>query len=46
VAEWAMLEMFYDQDPISLNQLAAQMGMTRGAITKLAELFTGPTCRR
>jgi DNA-binding MarR family transcriptional regulator len=37
VAEWVMLRSLYDSDAISPSALARKMGMTRGAISKLAE---------
>lgn len=37
VAEWVMLRSLYDADAMAPSALAAQMGMTKGAITKLAE---------
>lgn len=37
VAEWVFLRMLYDAEGISPSQLAARMGMTRGAISKLAD---------
>lgn len=36
VAEWAFLRMLYDQDTIAPSRLAERLGMTRGAISKLA----------
>ncbi|WP_343684437.1 MarR family transcriptional regulator [Asticcacaulis sp.] len=36
VAEWVFLRTLYDHDHRSPSLLAGQMGMTRGAITKLA----------
>jgi DNA-binding MarR family transcriptional regulator len=37
VAEWVMLRSLYDSDAISPSVLAQKMGMTKGAISKLAE---------
>ncbi len=37
VAEWVLLRAMYDQGPVRPSVLAAQLGMTRGAISKLAE---------
>ena len=37
VAEWAVLRELYDAGAIPPSQLAERMGMTRGAITKLAD---------
>jgi DNA-binding MarR family transcriptional regulator len=37
VAEWVMLRSLYDSDGISPSVLAQKMGMTKGAISKLAE---------
>lgn len=37
VAEWAMLRSLYDSDAIAPSALAQKMGMTRGAISKLAD---------
>ncbi len=36
-AEWVMMRALYGKDPISPSGLARDMGMTRGAITKLAD---------
>lgn len=36
VAEWVMLRALYGRDPMPPSSLAAEMGMTRGAITRLA----------
>ena len=36
VAEWVMMRSMYGTDPIAPSRLADDMGMTRGAITKLA----------
>ena len=37
VAEWAVMRQLYGREPIAPSQLADEMGMTRGAISKLAE---------
>ncbi|KUL94886.1 MarR family transcriptional regulator [Bosea sp. WAO] len=37
VAEWVFLRMLYDVEAISPSALAARMGMTRGAISKLGD---------
>jgi DNA-binding MarR family transcriptional regulator len=37
VAEWVMLRSLYGGDPISPSVLARKMGMTKGAISKLAD---------
>ncbi len=37
VAEWALMRVLYDRERTSPSQLADDMGMTRGAITKLAD---------
>ncbi len=37
VAEWAMMRMLYGKKPMPPSRLADAMGMTRGAITKLAD---------
>lgn len=37
VAEWVFLRTLFDQDGLAPSQLADQMGMTRGAISKLAD---------
>ena len=37
VAEWAMMRVLHDREPTAPSQLADDMGMTRGAITKLAD---------
>lgn len=36
VAEWAMMRVLYGQEPTAPSRVAAQMGLTRGAVTKLA----------
>jgi len=37
VAEWVMLRALYGRAPLPPSRLAAEMGMTRGAISKLAD---------
>jgi DNA-binding MarR family transcriptional regulator len=37
VAEWAMMRVLYSAQPVAPSQLADAMGMTRGAISKLAD---------
>jgi DNA-binding MarR family transcriptional regulator len=37
VAEWAMMRVLYSAQPVAPSQLADEMGMTRGAISKLAD---------
>ncbi len=37
VAEWAMMRALYGRKPMAPSRLAETMGMTRGAITKLAD---------
>lgn len=37
VAEWVMLRELFGADPLPPSRLADRMGMTRGAISKLAE---------
>lgn len=37
VAEWVMLRVLYDEKELAPSVLADRMGMTRGAITKLAD---------
>jgi DNA-binding MarR family transcriptional regulator len=37
VAEWVMMRSLYGKDPIAPSRLAAEIGMTRGAVTKLAD---------
>lgn len=36
VAEWALLRVLYDDAPMPPSRLAERMGLTRGAVTKLA----------
>lgn len=37
VAEWVLMRALYDRDPTAPSRLADELGMTRGAITKLAD---------
>lgn len=37
VAEWALMRVLYGKDPVPPSRLADLMGMTRGAVTKLAD---------
>src|SRR5208282_1248591 len=37
VAEWALLRMLYGKEPTPPSRLADQMGLTRGAVSKLAD---------
>jgi DNA-binding MarR family transcriptional regulator len=37
VAEWAMMRVLHSVQPVAPSQLADEMGMTRGAISKLAD---------
>jgi DNA-binding MarR family transcriptional regulator len=37
VAEWVLMRQLLDSDPLAPSRLAERMGMTRGAITKLAD---------
>ncbi|WP_181318304.1 MarR family winged helix-turn-helix transcriptional regulator [Pseudogemmobacter blasticus] len=37
VAEWVALRLLFDADSLPPSQLAARMGLTRGAVTKLAD---------
>ena len=41
VAEWVVLRELYNADPIAPSRLAEKLGMTRGAITKLADRLIG-----
>ncbi len=41
VAEWVMMRALYGKDPMPPSRLAEEMGMTRGAITKLADRLVG-----
>lgn len=37
VAEWALMRALFDHDALPPSEIAEQMGMTRGAISKLAD---------
>jgi DNA-binding MarR family transcriptional regulator len=37
VAEWAMMRVMYGEAPLAPSRIAELMGMTRGAITRLAD---------
>jgi DNA-binding MarR family transcriptional regulator len=37
VAEWAVMRQLWGRDSLQPNQLAVELGMTRGAVSKLAE---------
>ncbi len=37
VAEWALMRVLYAAEPTPPSQLAERMGLTRGAVTKLAD---------
>lgn len=37
VAEWVVLRVLFESDGVAPNKLAAALGMTRGAISKLAD---------
>ena len=37
VAEWVLMRQLLGEDPLSPSRVAERMGMTRGAITKLAD---------
>ena len=41
VAEWVFLRTLHDFDAVGPSQLAERMGMTKGAISKLAERLVG-----
>lgn len=43
VAEWAVLRALYGEAAVAPSQLAGQMGMTRGAISKLADRLIAKT---
>ncbi len=43
VAEWVMLRELYNVETIAPSRLSEQMGMTRGAITKLADRLIAKT---
>lgn len=37
VAEWGLMRVLYGREPTSPSQLASEMGLTRGAVTRLAD---------
>ena len=37
VAEWALMRVLYDEERLSPSRVATRMGLTRGAVTKLAD---------
>ncbi|HTU12644.1 MAG TPA: MarR family transcriptional regulator [Allosphingosinicella sp.] len=41
VAEWCMMRTLHGRQPISPSRIADEMGMTRGAISRLAERLIG-----
>ncbi len=41
VAEWVVMRSLYGEDPMAPSRLAAEIGMTRGAVTKLADRLIG-----
>jgi DNA-binding MarR family transcriptional regulator len=41
VAEWAVMRVLYGREPMAPSAVADEMGMTRGAITKLADRLIG-----
>lgn len=41
VAEWVFLRVLYDVEPLAPSALAGRMGMTKGAISKLADRLAG-----
>ncbi len=41
VAEWAVMRKLYGVDCLAPSRLAGQLGLTRGAITKLADRLVG-----
>lgn len=41
VAEWAMMRVMYGEGPLAPSRVAERMGMTRGAITRLADRLIG-----
>lgn len=40
VAEWVLLRVLYDVEPVTPSALAGHMAMTKGAISKLADRLT------
>ncbi len=41
VAEWAMMRVLFGRGPVAPSELAMKMGLTRGAVTKLADRLIG-----
>ncbi|MDR6952879.1 DNA-binding MarR family transcriptional regulator [Ancylobacter sp. 3268] len=41
VAEWSLMRALYDREPTPPSRLADAMGLTRGAVTKLADRLIG-----
>lgn len=41
VAEWVMMRALYGKDPMPPSRLADEIGLTRGAVTKLADRLIG-----
>jgi len=41
VAEWVLMRLLFDTGEVAPSRLAERMGMTRGAITKLADRLIG-----
>lgn len=41
VAEWALMRVLYGSEPMAPSRLAEVMGLTRGAVTKLANRLVG-----
>jgi DNA-binding MarR family transcriptional regulator len=41
VSEWALMRVLYDREPVPPSQLADDMGLTRSAISKLADRLIG-----
>jgi DNA-binding MarR family transcriptional regulator len=41
VAEWVVMRELYDEEAVAPSRLAGKLGMTRGAITKLADRLIG-----
>lgn len=46
VAEWVLLRELYDARRVSPSRLAARLGLTRGAVTKLADRLIGKSLIR
>ncbi|CAN2535564.1 MAG TPA: MarR family transcriptional regulator [Methylosinus sp.] len=41
VAEWGLMRILYGKEPSAPSRLADEMGLTRGAVTKLADRLVG-----